>query len=74
MELNNEKQLSIDLELIENYLNEKFQNLLYLFKHTIRKKVKNMDEGIFSSYSDDIGMTLEINHNIGLNNTVSLFL
>jgi hypothetical protein len=71
-ELNN-KDLKINKVEIPNnfklYLNEKFQNLLYLFKHAIRKKVKNMDEGIFSSYSDDIGMTLEINHNIGLTNS-----
>ena len=69
----NDKNLKInDVELPNNfklYLNEKFQNLLYLFKTAIRKQVKNLDESIFSSYSDNIGMTLEINHNIGINNS-----
>lgn len=51
------------------YLNEKYQNLLYLFKVVILKQVNNIDESIFSSYSDDIGMTLEIEHNIGLTNS-----
>ncbi len=51
------------------YLNEKYQNLLYLFKVVILKQVNNIDESIFSTYSDDIGMTLEIDHNIGLTNS-----
>tara|TARA_E500000318_G_C3557522_1_gene211806 strand:- start:399 stop:1511 length:1113 start_codon:yes stop_codon:yes gene_type:complete len=51
------------------YINEKFQNLLSLFKVAIKNKVNDLDKSIFSSYSDDIGMTLEINHNIGLTNS-----
>jgi len=72
IDLNNKKLLINKSELPNNfklYLNEKFQNLLYLFKVTILKNVDNIDESIFSAYSDDIGMTLEVNHNLGLTNT-----
>jgi hypothetical protein len=72
IDLNNEKLLINDVEMPNNfklYLNEKFQNLLYLFKLVILKNVDNIDESIFSNYSDDIGITLEINHNLGLTNT-----
>jgi len=72
IDLNNKKLLINNSELPNNfklYLNEKFQNLLYLFKVTILKNVNNIDESIFSAYSDDIGMTLEVNHNLGLTNT-----
>ena len=69
----NDQDLKINnIEIPNNFklfLNEKFQNLIYLFKIVILKQVKNLDESIFSSYSDDIGMTLEINHNIGLSNS-----
>lgn len=72
IDLSNKKLLINDIEIPNNYklyLNEKFQNLLYLFKVTILKNVDNIDESIFSVYSDDIGMTLEVNHNLGLTNT-----
>jgi hypothetical protein len=51
------------------YLNEKFQNLLYIFKAAITKNLDDKEKSIFSNYSDDIGMTLEINHNLGVSNT-----
>ena len=72
VDLNNKDLKINDIEIPNNfklYLNEKFQNLLYLFKVVILKQVKNIDQSVFSSYSDDIGMTLEINHNIGLTNS-----
>jgi hypothetical protein len=72
IDLNNKNLKINDVEIPNNfklYLNEKFQNLLYLFKVVILKQVDNIDESIFSNYSDDIGMTLEINHNLGLTNT-----
>jgi hypothetical protein len=72
VDLNNKDLKINDVEIPNNfklYINEKFQNLLYLFKVVILKQVKNLDESIFSTYSDDIGMTLEINHNIGLSNS-----
>jgi len=72
IDLNNKKLLINNSELPNNfklYLNEKFQNLLYIFKLTILKNVNDIDESIFSAYSDDIGMTLEVNHNLGLTNT-----
>ena len=62
IDLNNKKLLINNSELPNNfklYLNEKFQNLLYIFKLTILKNVNDIDESIFSAYSDDIGMTLE---------------
>ena len=63
--LNNTNLKINDIQIPNNfklYLNEKFQNLLYLFKVVILKQVNDLDKSIFSSYSDDIGMTLEINH------------
>lgn len=72
VDLNNKKLKINDTEIPNNfklYLNEKYQNLLYLFKVVILKQVENIDESIFSNYSDDIGMTLEFNHNLGLTNT-----
>ena len=72
IDLNNKNLKINNVEIPNNfklYLNEKFQNLLYLFKVVILKQVDNIDESIFSNYSDDIGMTLEINHNLGLTNT-----
>lgn len=72
IDLNN-KNLKINGTEIPNnfklYLNEKFQNLLYIFKAVILKQVENIDESIFSAYSDDIGITLEINNNMGITNT-----
>ena len=70
--LNNANMVINGVELPNNYklyLNEKFQNLLYIFKVVILKNVSNIDQSVFSNYSDDIGMTLEINHNLGLTNT-----
>ena len=72
IDLSNKKLLINNSELPNNfklYLNEKFQNLLYDFKLAILKNLDNKDESIFSNYSDDIGMTLEINHNLGVTNT-----
>tara|TARA_E500000318_G_C3564824_1_gene215198 strand:- start:102 stop:977 length:876 start_codon:yes stop_codon:yes gene_type:complete len=72
IKLNNAKMVINGIELPNNYklyLNEKFQNLLYIFKVVILKNVDNGQFSVFSSYSDDIGMTLEINHNLGLTNT-----
>jgi hypothetical protein len=72
VDLNNKKLKINNVEIPNNfklYLNEKYQNLLYLFKVVILKQVENIDESIFSNYSDDIGMTLEFNHNLGLTNT-----
>ena len=72
IDLNNTNLKINNVELPNNfklYLNEKFQNLLYLFKATILKQVSNLDQSIYSNYSDDIGMTLEYNHNLGLTNT-----
>ena len=72
IDLNNANLLINETELPNNYklyLNEKFQNLLYIFKVVIIKNVTNKDQSIFSNYSDDIGMTLEMNHNLGLTNT-----
>tara|TARA_E500000318_G_scaffold112032_1_gene133517 strand:- start:29 stop:904 length:876 start_codon:yes stop_codon:yes gene_type:complete len=71
VDLNNKKLKINNVEIPNNfklYLNEKYQNLLYLFKVIILKQVENIDESIFSNYSDDIGMTLEFNHNLGLTN------
>ena len=71
-EINNKNLKINDIEIPNNfklYLNEKFQNLLYLFRTAILKKVNDKDKSIFSSYSDDIGMSLEINHNIGMTNS-----
>jgi len=70
--LNNTKLMINNVELPNNfklYLNEKYQNLLYLFKVVILKQVDDIDQSIFSNYSDDIGITLEYNHNLGLTNT-----
>ena len=70
--LNNTNLKINNVEIPNNfklYLNEKYQNLLYLFKVVILKQVSNIDESVFSNYSDDIGMTLEYNHNLGLTNT-----
>tara|TARA_R110001599_G_scaffold110523_1_gene274460 strand:+ start:3325 stop:4200 length:876 start_codon:yes stop_codon:yes gene_type:complete len=70
--LNNTDLKINSVELPNNfklYLNEKFQNLLYLFKATILKQVSNLEQSIYSNYSDDIGMTLEQNNNLGLTNT-----
>ncbi|MAK54882.1 MAG: hypothetical protein CML17_03400 [Pusillimonas sp.] len=72
IELNNKKLKINNVELPNNYklyLNEKFQNLLSIFKTVIRKNVDDINVSVFSNYSDDIGMTLEINHNLGLTNT-----
>ncbi len=72
IKLNNAKMIINGVELPNNYklyLNEKFQNLLYIFKVVILKNVNNGQFSVFSSYSDDIGMTLEVNHNLGLTNT-----
>lgn len=72
VDLNNKKLKINNVEIPNNfklYLNEKYQNLLYLFKLVILKQTENIDESIFSNYSDDIGMTLEFNHNLGLTNT-----
>ena len=72
IDLNNAKMIINGVELQNNYklyLNEKFQNLLYIFKVVVLKNVNNGEFSMFSSYSDDIGMTLEINHNLGLTNT-----
>ncbi len=72
IDLNNTKLMVNNVELPNNfklYLNEKYQNLLYLFKVVILKQVDDIDQSIFSNYSDDIGITLEYNHNLGLTNT-----
>jgi len=72
IDLNNTKLMINNVELPNNfklYLNEKYQNLLYLFKVVILKQVDDIDQSIFSNYSDDIGITLEYNHNLGLTNT-----
>jgi len=72
IDLNNKKLLINDSELPNNfklYLNEKFQNLIFIFKAAITKNLDDKDKSIFSNYSDDIGMTLEINHNLGVTNT-----
>lgn len=72
IDLNNKKLLVNNTELPNNfklYLNEKFQNLFHLFKTIIIKNLNDKEKSIFSTYSDDIGMSVEINHNLGLNNT-----
>jgi len=72
IDLNNKKLLVNNVELPNNYklyLNEKFQNLLYIFKVFVLNNVDDKEKSVFSNYSDDIGMTLEINHNLGLSNT-----
>jgi len=72
IDLSNKKLLVNNTELPNNfklYLNEKYQNLFHLFKTIIIKNINDKENSIFSSYSDDIGLTLEINHNLGLNNT-----
>jgi hypothetical protein len=72
VELNNKSLKINNIELPNNYklyLNEKFQNLLSIFKTIISKNVEDINRSVYSSYSDDIGMTLEVNHNLGLTNT-----
>ena len=72
IDLNNKDLMINNVDIPNNfklYLNEKFQNLLSIFKLVILKQVKDSDKSIFSAYSDDIGMTLEITHNIGLSNS-----
>jgi hypothetical protein len=72
IDLSNKKLKINNVEIPNNfklYINEKYQNLLSIFKGIIIKKIDNPDKSIFSTYSDDIGMTLEINHNLGLHNS-----
>jgi uncharacterized membrane protein YgcG len=72
IDLSNKKLKINETEIPNNfklYINEKYQNLLSIFKGIIIKNIDDPDKSIFSNYSDDIGMTLEINHNLGLHNS-----